>query len=190
MINRSSFFIAGGFIALCAGILFFVVEQRLLVVDVRFFRTATPPEESEHERRATKKQVTLYVHKEQKELSEKTAIVWRHDNQTENIKALINAWLMLLYAERIIDEKTIVETVGLSEEQKIAYVVFNRPWLKSQTATIDKLLLVESLLKTIKSVIVGVGAVQLLVKHEAMRDVHLECDYPWPIDGWLNGQRS
>lgn len=188
MINRSSFIIAGGIMALCAGILFFVVEQRLIVVDVRFFRATTTPEEGEHERRATKKQVTLYAHKENKELSEKTAIVWRHDNQTENIKALANAWLTLLHAERIIDEKTIVETVGLSEEQKIAYVTFSLPWLKPQTSTIDKLLLVESLLKTIKNAVSGVSAVQLLVKHEAMKDVHLECDYPWPLDGWLSGQ--
>lgn len=185
MLNRHSWLYAGGAAAaLIIGILFFAFEQGFIVMDLRFSRPSVTESSHASELRSGKKNVTLHYYKDQRMLQEPMTVVWSKSDVAGNIMALTNGWLTFMEAERLIDEKTVAESVALSENNKHAIISFNRVWLKSNAATRDKLKTVNSLLATVRDLVSDVKTISFLVKDEPMKDQHVEFEYPWPISGY------
>ena len=183
--QKAIFFILGLIVALVAGAVFLAYEQGLIVIDFRINRSAASQGLAGDELHAGRKLVVLYYSKDHHRVQDSAHVVWFKDNMSANIAALGNAWFDLMLTERLIDDTTIVESVALSENNKIAYVSCNRTWLKQQWATLDKAQAVEAFLKTIAAHLPMLSSVVFLVKDEPMKDAHLEFEYPWPVEGFI-----
>ena len=183
--QKAIFFILGLLVALVAGAVFFAYEQGLIIIDFRSSRPLGAQGQALDELYAGRKRVMLYYSKDHHSVQDSAHVVWFKDNMSANIAALGNAWFDLMLTERLIDDTTTVESVALSENNKIAYVSCNRAWLKQQWATLDKAQAVEAFLKTIAEHVPMLSSVVFLVKEEPMKDAHLEFEYPWPVEGFI-----
>lgn len=131
-----------------------------------------------------RKKVNLYYWKDEKFNSEKVDMVW-FAKKAENLKHLVNNWLSFLQEERIINKNVYLESASLSESEQEVYLSFDQVPFLRDWSTFDKLCFMESLLKTIGNVDLGIRYVIFLVGHQQMEDDHLDFFKPWPIDGYL-----
>jgi hypothetical protein len=187
--QKAIIFIVGLLFTLVAGAFFFAYEQGLIVIDFRFNRSARSQSFFGDDLYAGRKQVVVYYSKDHKLSQDAVSIVWFKNNLSTTLIALGNAWFDLMLAEKLIDDTTTVESVALSENNKIAYLSCSRTWLKQQWSTLDKAQAVEAFLKTIKENAPEIASVVFLVKDEPMKDAHLEFEYPWPVEGVIKEWR-
>jgi hypothetical protein len=116
---------------------------------------------------------------------------WNHEEQeilwtgalSKNIEYVINAWLQLLYDEKITKKKISVESILISSAQT-AYISTDHLIFSKEDAIFNKWMIIESLLKTMKENNFSVNSVQLLVNHTYCTDHHLDLNRPWPITGF------
>jgi hypothetical protein len=132
---------------------------------------------------STKKTLSLYFFKHDRWNKEQVDIVWDHD-EARRIQILINALLTLLEEEQIVSKKSSVQSVALNERKTYAYISFDRSFLDKETSTSTKMMIIESILKTLRENDITVQYIQLLVHHEPMHDQHLEISHPWPTSGF------
>ncbi len=133
----------------------------------------------------TKKSVSLYYWKQDRWNRENVEIVWLASVE-DRIKTLINSLLTVLEEENLITKKASVQSVSLNQKATYAYVSFDRSFLNKEHSTNSKLMLIESLLKTLRENDISLNYVQFLVRHEPMNDQHLDLSYPWPLHGFYN----
>lgn len=164
------------------GVLFFAVHHGWII-----FRAPWHIQEaakSEQQLTINKQKVHLvYWHNDQWN-TEDTEIIWS-DDYAHNIKLLINKWLTLLDEDNIMQKKVTVQSVLISHADQ-AYLSFDHNPLRKDALTIQKLMWVEGLLKTIKENKIPVNSVWLLVQHQLLKDHHLDFSNPWPINGFLS----
>lgn len=108
------------------------------------------------------------------------------DNHAQTIKLLINSWLATLDEENIIDKQITVQSVILSPSGQDAFICLTESPLGKQASTHTKLMIMESMLKTLKDANLGLHNIRLLVHHQPIQDAHLNFDISWPINGYIN----
>ena len=134
---------------------------------------------------ALRKKVKLYYHKGEKFLFEEKALVWFSD-KAENLKHLINSWLLFLHGERIINKKIYLESVGLDKTDLQVYLSFDATPIDREWSIFNKWRFVESLFKTIRSSGLGIKSIVFMSGHNTLEDDHLDFSVPWPIEGFLD----
>ncbi len=130
-----------------------------------------------------KKTVKLYFWHNNKWQHETIQLIWGQD-QSKNVEYVINSWLSLLDQDQIIDKKVVLQTALLSESN-YAYLSFDRPLFGKEDTTHQKLLLLQSMFKTIKENGINLQGVHCLVQHQPMIDTHLDFSNPWPMSGFV-----
>ena len=115
---------------------------------------------------------------------ETTEIIFSNDH-AQTIKLLLNSWLTTLEEENIIDKQITVQSVILSPSGQDAFICLTESPLGKQASTYEKLMIIESMLKTLKDAKLGIINVRLLVHHQPMLDPHLNFDISWPVTGYL-----
>jgi hypothetical protein len=130
------------------------------------------------------KKITLFFFKNSKWHHEKTSIIWSSD-MTENVTTITNNWLTLLEDEKLIDTDTQVISAVIANNKEL-FLSFNKDFLDKQSATLHKLMIIESLLKTLNDNKVAVQSVRFLIHHQSMVDDHLNFSVSWPITGYLS----
>lgn len=128
--------------------------------------------------------VNLYAWSHNKYKSETTEII-HSDNIAQNIKLLLSSWLMFLDDEHITDKDTQIISVCLSPSKQEAFICLNQYPFERDWSSYQKLMWIESMLKTIRENKVPITAVRLLVLHEPLLDDHLNFNISWPILGYL-----
>ena len=98
---------------------------------------------------------------------------------------LASSWFKLLDEEKILKKKVSVQSVILSLSGHEAYISCDGNFIPKELPTIEKLRLVDGLLKTIRESGVSLQSVQLLVHHKLLHDYHLDFSYPWPVTGYM-----
>ncbi|HXW85770.1 MAG TPA: hypothetical protein VEK38_00355 [Candidatus Bathyarchaeia archaeon] len=162
--------------ALVIGLLLSAYMSGFLIFFVS--RTSLIPEKKE----ITTQQKLLYSWSGQKWQTEVVTLVW-DESAERTIKNLANKWFSLLYQERKIDKKVVVQSVLIA--RGCAYISCDYyPFLK-EWSIYTKIRMIEGLLKTIQKADVGVQKVQFLVQHQIMHDPHLDFSRPWPVIGFL-----
>jgi len=78
-----------------------------------------------------------------------------------------------------------LQNVLISIDETEVYISFDRNLLNEENSTKEKLMLIESLLKTLRDNEITVQQVHLLVHHQEMLDSHLDFSHAWPIIGFL-----
>ena len=168
---------------LCSlGIFFYLYQESWVVITSPFVRQQTY--DSMAQKNATYKMMTLYAWQQNNLKKESTEIMYT-DDIAQNIKLLLNSWLLFLEDERITDKQTQIMSVALSPTKTEAFICFNQPPFDAAWSTYQKLMWTESMLQTIRENKIPITTIRLLVHHQPLQDDHLNFDISWPIIGFV-----
>ncbi len=127
--------------------------------------------------------ITVYFFKHERWHSEHNSVIWSSD-MAQNVKTTVNNWLALLEDEKIIDTDIQISS-AITTINKELFLSFNKDLFDKQDATFSKLMIIESLLKTLRENKIPVQSVRFLVHHQTLVDDHLNFSISWPINGYL-----
>lgn len=163
------------------GILFFCYQESWLIIISPFNAQSQQNRSQEHN--TTYKTITLYGWQNNAYKTESTEIIYS-DHTAQNLKLLLNSWLIFLEDEQITDKQTQVMSVALSHTKSEAFISLNQPPFDQAWSTYRKLMWIESMLKTIRENKISITSVRLLVHHQPLQDDHLNFDISWPLTGF------
>lgn len=131
-----------------------------------------------------KKRIKLYFWQKEKWHVEETDLIWiLHDTQ-ESLVLLINAWLKLMHDESLIEKQVNVQSVIQVDQQ--LFISFDRNILDKSKSAYQKIMCIESLLKTIQAQNLDIKNISFLVHHKPLHDYHLDFSFDWPIEGFMH----
>lgn len=162
------------------GCLFFYYQESWIIITFPFTNNL---QHSQIQQNITYKTITLYAWQNNKLKQETTEIVYS-DNIAQNIKQLLNSWLIFIEDEHLTDQENQAISVALSPSKQEAFICLNKNPFEKQWSTYQKFMWINSLLKTLKNNKIPISAVRLLVHHETLQDDHLNFDISWPITGF------
>ena len=168
---------------LVIGIIFHAYQKEWIILLLPHQTTDSPVQNQSEEITYTPKKIVLFFFKHEKWHTENNSVIWS-SNVTENVKMLTNNWLTLLEDEKIIDTDTQVTSAIITENKEL-FLSFNKDLFDKQDATLTKLMIIESLLKTLRENKIPAQSVRFLVHHQTMTDDHLNFSISWPIIGYL-----
>jgi hypothetical protein len=160
------------------GLLLFAIHQKWIIINLPSTQKNIAMVSTTH-----KKNCRLFYFHNNKWHTETSMLIWS-ENSADNLSLLVNQWLSLLHEEKIIKKKTILESACVSEHQELL-LSFDRTLFGKEATTHEKLMIVESLLKTIRENEPTIKKVRILVAHQALPDYHLNFTNPWPIQGFV-----
>lgn len=161
------------------GILLFAYQHAIIIIQWPGKQhTHAPTYQS-----ATKK--TMYLHYWHNDTwhKEKNKLIVTDDG-AQTLTYIINAWLTLLYEEKIMPKKIALQTVLVSPTGHELFVSFDHTPFTTQQPIYEKWLWIEALFKTIKECAPSIDHVHMLVRHKPLHDVHLDLSRAWPISGF------
>jgi hypothetical protein len=132
-----------------------------------------------------KKTVNLFYWVHDRWNKEETNIIWSN-NIAESIGAIVKSWLILIEEEKLINKKITLLSSLLGPNKNELYLSFDRNLIDDEESTISKLMLIESLLKTLRENSNQITKVRLLKHHQTIWDNHLDLYHSWPIEGFLS----
>ncbi len=176
-------------IAICCtiGSLFFLYQESWIIITSPF--SSQQEESNTLQQNTTYKTVTLYAWQQTK-LKQETTQVVHSDNTAQNIKLLLNAWLLFLEDEHLAEQENQISSVALSPSKQEAFISLNQYPFDKSWSTYKKLMWTESLLKTIKDNKMPIQSVRLLVHHQPIQDDHLNFELSWPVIGFTSQQKA
>jgi hypothetical protein len=163
--------------------LFFFCTHKLCSVQYGFSGNG---DTGDHSVAARKKAVLIFWHHD-RWTKETIELVWPADT-AQALTYLLNSWFTLLDEEHITEQKVAVQSVLLANEGTQALISFDRSPFAKESSTFIKWLLLEGLLKTIRENSVAIANVVFLVRHQPLRDYHLDFTNPWPVSGFFDHQ--
>ena len=128
----------------------------------------------------TKKNVLLYFWDGHALHHEREDIMWSH-NPIDNINHVIQQQLLLFYEEKITSDKMSLQTALLSPSGQDLYLSFNKTFFDKESSIHHKLMMIESILKTLRNIFPPSIQVHFLVNHLPLPDTHLDFSQPWPL---------
>lgn len=164
------------------GAVFFLVRRNWLLVHwVPAYKVSDDISGVLGKKVAPKKNIFLYYWRDDDLKKERVNFVWL-DNKAEILKLIVGNWLTYMYEERVLEKKVGVDSVSLSMSEQEAYVSFDQiPFLREWSIH-KKWRLLDGLLRTVGDAGLGIEKIIFLVRHEIMRDDHLDFSQPWPVD--------
>lgn len=133
----------------------------------------------------SKKEITMFFWKNNHWNSEKTNIIWSSDQAT-NITNTVQNWLVLLEEEDITINKISLQSALITQSEQTAYLSFDQTLFNKNHNTYLKLMLVESLLKTLRENGIKTPNIQILAHHQLIKDSHLDFSQAWPLLGFTS----
>lgn len=121
----------------------------------------------------------IFYFKDNKWLQTSHDILW--DNAKPRFIQLIQNTLDTLHQEHLIAKPVKVEFAQTNNSGGILYVQFDRSPLHAIDAVEKKIAVIDSIMRTIAETKSGINAVQFLVNHKPMVDMHLDFIQPWII---------
>src|SRR3989339_1077963 len=114
----------------------------------------------------TKKKITIYAWYNNQWIQEQNDAIWSENNEAENIKHLTQASLNLLFEEEIIKKKIHVETTLNTADNSEFIIIFDRNPFSKQLSIHEKHMIIESILKTLRTNNVQNSKIRFLVNHQ------------------------
>ena len=87
--------------------------------------------------------------------------------------------------EKIIDTDIQLLSAIITENKEL-FLSFNKDLFDKQSATLYKMMIIESLLKTLRENHISVQSVRFLVHHQTMIDDHINFNISWPMNGYIH----
>ena len=170
-------------LCLVIGFLFHAYQKEWIIFLLPHQTTENPIQTTTSHVTYTPKKIILFFFKHEKWHSEQNSVIWSSD-MAENVKTLANNWITLLEDEKIIDTDTQLTSAIITASKEL-FLSFNKDLFDKQSATLSKLMIIESLLKTLRENKIPVQSVRFLIHHQIMTDDHLNFAISWPITGYL-----
>lgn len=161
------------------GFLFFVLYNNYIIIQIPYGKSSC----NEQLSFINKKSITFYYVHNERWKSDVQEHLWSDDMQ-DNLFNLVNAWLIVLEQESVITKKAMLQSALISQSGT-AYLSFDHTIFSKEDSIFRKWMLIEGLLKTVRSNTVSVSSIQLLVHHQLLNDPHLEMGMPWPVNGFF-----
>lgn len=150
---------------------------------------ATPLAHNEIHVETTKKKVRLSFWHYHRWNYETIDILWSN-NIAENIQYLIRSLLTLLEEEQVLEKKASLQSATQSLSGNNVYLSFDRTPFNEEAPTFDKLMIIESILKTVRENGITIPNIYFLVHHQPMKDVHLDFSLAWPLEGFITAHKQ
>ena len=182
--DKRYFFTIFTFACVVAGLLFFLIQQRWLVIHWSFQPQADDGTQQAIKGTIIKKKCQIYSFKDDKENSDDVIILWEAENNTHNIKELVGHWITYQQEEHVLNQSLSLETVAFAAATQALYLSFNQPMMSKEWSTFKKWSILESLLKTIRGAELAITTVRFLVNDEVMADDHIDFSQDIPISGF------
>lgn len=170
--------------SLLAGITFFMYQQGWIVLNLPKVNGSYTLFKQD-KNKLIKKNINLFFWQNEKWHKESTEIIWS-DSISQNCFIIVSNWLNILDEEKIIDKKISLQNALSSSNEQEIYLSFDRVLFNDESSTFDKLMLIESLLKTLRDNDIEIKKVNFLVHNQEMRDNHLDFSHSWTITGFTN----
>lgn len=162
------------------GVVFFLYQESWIIISLPSSTTMQPKTSSA----IHPKETALWIFKDETLKKETTEIIFSNDH-AQTIKQLLNHWLTTLEEENIIDKQINVQSVILSPSGQDAFICFQENFLNKQASSFTKMMILESMLKTLRDAKLGITNVRFLVHHQPMLDPHFNFDISWPVTGFI-----
>ena len=174
---KKLFYIIILFSLLTSLIIFFYFNE---IIILNFPKTSLKKELLETAQRKT---LNLFFWKDNRWHKDEIYVLWSK-NINQNIFQIINNWLSLIDEEQIINRK--ISLQSSSVENYTLYLSFDNNPFSEDFSTRKKLMIIESLLKTLRESKIEINQIYFLVHHEVIEDAHLDFSNAWPINGFLS----
>lgn len=162
------------------GMLFYGFYNNLIIIQLPQRKGLSHGTEQRH---AQHKPLTLWYWDGKQLIKEEKELIYS-SNMQDTLADLVARWLSVLEEEHLLTKKVTVQSVLLDTQNTTAYISFDRTPLAKELSTHDKLMTIESLLKTLRDSDFPLKKVQFLANHKPMHDVHLDFERPWAIQGY------
>jgi hypothetical protein len=165
----------------CAGILMLCILQEWIIIRFpHFIENDTTAISQLH------RSITLCRWHAHRWHTETVPIITTDDLQ-ECLGLVVAAWLSMVQEEQMIPIQLSLQSVLCSAHNDIVYLSFSDTLVQQNKPTIDNLLCIEALLRTIKeNAPPSVHSCFFLVNQIPMHDHHLDFSVAWPIAGFLH----
>jgi hypothetical protein len=171
---------------LLLGALFFLHQESWIIISLPTRSSLTTLTPTMH---AQAKKVKLYLWQKNKFKEEMCEIVINNNNKAQTIQLILNQLLNAFEEEKTIDQQISVQSVILSTSGQEAFISFDQNPLNRQASTYAKLMIIESILKTLKESALDIASVRFLLHHQPLEDHELNFNISWPVCGYLNFNR-
>lgn len=131
-----------------------------------------------------KKKIRLFFWQHQR-WNHETIDILSSNNNLQTIHYLVSALLTLLEEEQILEKKVSLQAVVSSISGNDLYISLDRIPFNDASSTFDKLMIIESMLKTLRENGATIPNIYFLVHHQVMQDVHIDFSHVWPLEGFL-----
>jgi hypothetical protein len=172
-------------LGLCAiaGILMYAWYHNIIVIQLHRFQNK---QQANSATRAAIKRRTVQMHywHQNRWKSEGTKIIWNPKKKNVNIARLAQAWFTLLEEDNLLSKRVTVQSCALSGSQSTAFLSLDRSPFEEQSSIRMKWLIIEGLLKTIRSNTTGLSDIHLLCHNQPIKDYHIDFEGAWPVSGF------
>ena len=128
----------------------------------------------------TKKKINLHYWDGHTIQHEQEELMWSSDPIT-NINHVISQLLQLFVDEKVMSDKITLQSALLSPSGQDLYLSFSKPFFDQERSIHQKLMVIESILLTLKETITSDRHVHFLVNHHPIQDAHLDFSHSWPL---------
>ena len=134
----------------------------------------------------TKKKATVYLWRRESWTRESVELLWANQESLD-AQQLFQTTLTLLAEEHALKKKITVEHVlEHANHQQLLVFLDAAPFSKNMSIR-TKLMIVESLLKTLRENGIKTSLISFFVNNQPLPDAHLDFSHPWPLLGFVNG---
>ena len=170
-----SFFLLSGFFV-------FLYQKKILIFEISWPSSTIQVQTKEHEKKRT---VNIYYPGEDQAFEyDSFDFVETKDALSLSIKTVLARWFSVLAQEGVIDVSCMVDEILMNEAKTELYISCNKSFLNKSWSIHKKLMLCESLLKTVREAFSRINMVWFLVQNTMLEDPHLDFSQGWPIEGF------
>jgi hypothetical protein len=163
------------------GMVFYGFYHKLIIVQLP---QPKGPSQSIEQRNAEHKRIQIWYWNGTEFAKEDKELIFA-GNIHSTLLELVSRWISVLEEENLLGKKISVQSVLVDGQGTTAYISFNRSPLAKEHSTFQKLMMIEGLLKTVRTSEIGLKKVLLLVNHKPLQDPQLDFDRPWVTQGYI-----
>ena len=164
---------------LLAGMLFYGFYNKLIIIRLPMTNRKLP---TEH-RYARRRQTRLWYYNGERYVKDDKELIYSANTQN-TLTDLVASWLSFVEEEQGLLKKVSVQSVLLDIQKQTAFISFDRNPFEKEQSVYEKLMFIESLLKTLKDSSIEIKKVQFLAQHKPIDDEQLDFSRAWTVNGY------
>jgi hypothetical protein len=170
------------------GALLFMLHRNWLIVHIALFPSQglnATNSATQANTVAYPRPVTISYYKNSAWLSENSTVLWQENDPAFTLKHLLKQWLQVVQDANLLNRHLAITTVAVANTSNDAFVSFDAPIFTKEMAIKTKWLLLESLLKTIRTNKLTLHSITILHHDHCMPDEHLDFRQPLSLESRL-----